>query len=96
MPGANPSGLPGVVPLFRIIIPRGIGSELCEFKPCDDPVCGMLPESFDNGALGDRPLFRIVMPLGIDSELCVFTPWDDPVSGTTVRLAATPELGAGA
>jgi hypothetical protein len=27
-------------PLFRITIPLGIGSELWEFKPCAEPVCG--------------------------------------------------------
>ena len=30
----------GARPLFRMTMPAGIGSELCVFTPCDEPVTG--------------------------------------------------------
>ena len=44
--------VPGARPLFFIIMPLGIGSELCVFTPCEDPVCGEVIASDTAAALG--------------------------------------------
>jgi len=67
-------------------MPLGIGSELCVFKPCADPVCGTRLGCDTIGVPGDRPLFFITMPLGIGSELCVFRLCSDPVRGVLLGL----------
>jgi hypothetical protein len=51
---------------FGMAMPLGIGSELCVFKPCADPVCGKRPGL---NLIGAVPLGGIVMPLRIGIEL---------------------------
>jgi hypothetical protein len=52
-------------------MPLGIGSELWEFKPCADPVCGMPSALYRSGALR---LGDIVMPRAIGAASCGLTP----------------------